>query len=184
MWRRLKDMLLELWLMERFIRRHIRWSSAIYARMPLVGRRVSAILDRCLLFFYGIDLVSPTVRVRALSIAHPVGVLLGGNGLRSSGRVAIMAGVKFVGRSPRDPEYLRRHAEGRVFDFGDNVVIGANTVVIGPIDICDNVIVGAMSLVNRSITEPGVYVGVPVRKVSDRIDDEWVNHLQTGSLSS
>lgn len=178
MWRRFKDLLLEFWLVERFIRRHIRWSSAIHARLPLVGRPLSAILDRCLLFFYGIDLVSPSVRVRALSIAHPDGVLLGGNGLRSSGRVAIMAGVKFVGRSPRDPEYLRRHAEGRVFDFGDNVVIGANSVVVGPVDICDNVIVGAMSLVNRSITEPGVYVGAPVCKVSDQVNDDWVSHLQ------
>jgi serine acetyltransferase len=58
------------------------------------------------------------------------------------------------------------------------VVIGANSVVIGPVDICDNVVVGAMSLVNRSITEPGVYVGVPVRKVKDTPDDIWVAHLR------
>lgn len=76
---------------------------------------------------------------RALSISHPGGILLGGNGIISPGRVAVMAGVKLVGRSPDDPEYLRRHAERRVFVFGDNVVIGANSVVIVPADICDNV---------------------------------------------
>lgn len=178
MWRRFKDLLLEFWMVERYIRLHIRVSSAIHARVPVVGRACSWLLDRWLLVCYGIDLASPSVRVKALSIAHPVGVLLGGNGLVSPGRVAIMAGVKFVGRNPRDPEYLRRHAEGRVFVFGDNVVIGANSVVVGPLDICDDVVVGAMSLVNRSITEPGVYVGVPARKIADRVNDDWVGHLQ------
>ena len=35
-----------------------------------------------------------------------------------------------------------------------------------------------MALVNRSITEPGVYVGVPVRKMKDTPDDAWVAHLR------
>ena len=38
-----------------------------------------------------------------------------------------MAGVKFVGRSPTDLEYRKRHAASRVFVLGDNVVIGANS---------------------------------------------------------
>lgn len=135
------------------------------------------LLDRCTLKKYGIDLMAMSIDVRLLSIAHPTGVLLGGNGIYSPGRVAIMAGAKFVGRSPSDPAYLERHRAGRVFVLGDNVVIGANSVVIGPVDICDNVIVGAMSLVNRPISEPGVYVGVPVRRVADTLTDEWVAHL-------
>jgi len=56
-------------------------------------------------------------------------------------------------------------------------VFGANAVVIGPIDICDNVVIGAMNLVNKSITEPGVYVGTPVRRIADVSSDEWVAHL-------
>ena len=89
-----------------------------------------------------------------------------------------MAGVKFVARKPSDPLYLERHRARRVFVLGDNVVIGSNSVIVGPVDICDNVIVGSLSLVNRSITEPGLYVGTPVRKVSDEIpSDEWVAHL-------
>ena len=69
-------------------------------------------------------------------------------------------------------------ANAGVFVLGDNVVIGANSVVMGPVDICDNVLIGAMSLVNRSIAEPGVYVGVPARKVSAEVSDEWVAHLK------
>ena len=173
----LKRSVQAVWLVERYIRFHIAVSRTFYFKFPLIGRALSAMLDRALLIAYGIDLMSSSVTVRALSIAHPVGILLGGNGIFSAGRVAIMAGVKFVGRAPTDAEYLRRHSERRVFVLGDNVVIGANSVVIGPVDICDNVVIGAMSLVNRSISEPGVYAGIPVRKIKGAPSEEWVAHL-------
>lgn len=174
----MKRMILGYWMIERYIRRHIRISRFVYFHVPLIGRALSLALDRMLLICYGIDLMSSSIDVRALSISHPGGILLGGNGIVSTGRVAIMAGVKFVGRSPADPEYLRRHALRRVFCLGDNVVIGANSVLVGPIDICDNVMIGAMSLVNKSIAEPGVYVGMPARKVAGPASDEWVAHLE------
>ncbi len=174
----MKQWILGFWLIERYIRRHIAVSRYCYYRVPGLGRFVSMALDRLLLCTHGIDLASHSIDVHALSISHPGGILLGGNGIVSNGRVAVMAGVKFVGRSPSDPEYLARHRERRVFVLGDNVVIGANSVVMGPVDICDNVLIGAMSLVNRSIAEPGVYVGVPARKVSAEVSDEWVAHLK------
>ena len=173
----MKRFLLNYWLIERLIRRHIALSRFLFFRVPLIGRGMSLLLDRALLICYGIDLMSSSIDVRLLSIAHPGGVLLGGNGIVSSGRVAVMAGVKFVGRSPSDPEYLRRHRERRVFVLGDNVVIGANSVILGPVDICDNVVIGALSLVNKPITEPGVYVGIPARKLTGEVSDEWVAHL-------
>ena len=51
-------------------------------------------------------------------------------------------------------------------------------MIVGPVDICDNVMIGAMSLVNKSISEPGVYVGMPARKVASTVSDEWVAHLE------
>lgn len=173
----MKGWLLNFLLLERYVRWQIRLSRSLYRNVPVAGRALSFALDRLLLLTCGLDVMSFSIDVRELSISHPVGVLLGGNGIRSSGRVAVMAGVKFVGRSPSDPEYLRRHAEQRVFQLGDNVVIGANSVVVGPVDICDNVVIAAMSLVNRSITEPGLYGGIPARKLRDDVNDEWVAHL-------
>lgn len=161
---------------------NIRWRMALaraaHDQLPLIGRLLARIMDRTLLTTYGLDVYSHTVRVAALTMSHPQGILLGGNGLVSSGRVAIMSGVKLVGRNVKDPEYLARHAERSVFRFGDNVVIGANSVVIGPVDICDDVVIAAMSLVNASIHEPGTYAGTPVRRVRDAIPpDDWVSHL-------
>jgi serine O-acetyltransferase len=134
-------------------------------------------MDRFLLIVYGIELMSFSINVNKLSITHPNGVLLGGNGVFSEGRVVIMSGVKLGGRSPSDELYLKKHMEQKVFEFGDNVVIGTGSVILGPISICDNVMIGSMSLVNKSIHEPGVYVGIPVKKVSEKISYDWVSHL-------
>lgn len=172
----MKQTLLNLWKLETHIRAHIRVSQTI-GKIPGIGRYLSMIFDRVLLIAYGVDLDSKSIQVKALSIAHPSGVLLGGNGIVSTGRVAIMADVKFVGRSPDDPVYLERHRQGNVFALGDNVVIGTGSTVIGPVTICDNVVIGAMSLVNKDISEPGTYVGIPAKKISNQVSDQWVQHL-------
>lgn len=173
----MKSFLLALWQVENHIRKYIAVARWVHLRFPVLGRFVFLLMDRVMLILYGIDMKGTSVNVAALSISHSVGVLLGGNGIFSPGRVAVMAGVKFVARSPTDEDYLRRQKLGRVFELGDNVVIGANSVIIGPVYICDNVIIGAMSLVNKDINEPGVYVGVPVKRISEVVTDEWVNHF-------
>ncbi len=154
--------------------------STFFSRIPMLGKLLMLCMDRLLLILYGVDLTSNTIHVKHLSISHPSGVLLGGNGIFSDGRVVVMSGVKFGGKSPSSEEYQYKHALKRVFELGDNVVIGSNSVILGPVNICDNVIIGSMSLVNKSISEPGVYVGVPVKKISDEVSDEWVRHLSQG----
>jgi serine acetyltransferase len=157
------------------INTHIKFSKFVYHKIPFVGKFISImILDRLLFIIYGAELMSFSVNVKHLSITHPGGVLLGGNGIYSEGRVVIMSGVKFGGKSPSDPLYKEKHQTQRVFELGDNVVIGTSSVVLGPITICDNVTIAAMSLVNKSITEPGIYAGIPARKISDKITYEWL----------
>jgi len=177
----MKQFLLKLWMVESNIRATMRISTWCHTRLPLIGRFAAMIVDRTLLWRFGVDVTSYRVKVGQLQISHPSGVLLGGNGIVSDGRVAVNSGAKFVGPAPDDPDYLARHANGDVFRLGDNVVIGANTVLVGPLDICDNVVIGAMSLVNRSITEPGTYVGIPVKRINDDVpSDIWV--ARGGSL--
>lgn len=173
----MKRLLLGLWSVEAHLRAHIAATRWLHRRVPVLGKVLCMLMDRLVLSVYGIDMQGASINVAKVSISHPSGVLLGGNGICSPGRVAIMAGVKFVARSPSNAEYLRRQKERRVFELGDNVVIGANSVVIGPVRICDNVIIGAMSLVNKDITEPGIYVGTPVKRIAEVVSDEWVNHL-------
>lgn len=50
--------------------------------------------------------------------------------------------------------------------IGSNCFLGAGSVVNDKVEICDNVTIGSNSTVTKSIKEPGVYVGNPIRKIS------------------
>lgn len=49
--------------------------------------------------------------------------------------------------------------------IGNEVMLGAKSTVIDQVSICDHVVVGAGGVVIENIVTPGVYVGVPVRKI-------------------
>lgn len=48
--------------------------------------------------------------------------------------------------------------------IGNHVSIGSNATIL-PVSICDGVVIGAGAVVTKDITEKGVYVGNPARKV-------------------
>jgi acetyltransferase-like isoleucine patch superfamily enzyme len=50
--------------------------------------------------------------------------------------------------------------------IGNNVSIGSNATIL-PISICDNVVIGAGAVVTKNITEAGVYVGNPAKKLKN-----------------
>lgn len=54
---------------------------------------------------------------------------------------------------------------GRV-TLGSFCFIGAGAVIRDSVSICDGVTIGANAYVAKSITEPGIYAGVPARKLS------------------
>jgi len=51
-------------------------------------------------------------------------------------------------------------------EIGNHVSIGSNATIL-PVQICDHVVIGAGSVVTKSITEPGIYVGNPAKKLRD-----------------
>jgi serine O-acetyltransferase len=53
--------------------------------------------------------------------------------------------------------------------IGNNVYIGANAVVVGPIKIADDIAIGANSYVNKSFLEPNITIaGCPAKKISNK----------------
>lgn len=48
---------------------------------------------------------------------------------------------------------------------GSNSFIGSRAVLVNGVRVADNCVVGAGSIVIRDITESGIYVGCPVRKI-------------------
>lgn len=53
---------------------------------------------------------------------------------------------------------------GRV-TIGNNVFVGANSTIKDKIKIVNNVVVGAGSVVTHEIKTPGIYAGIPAKKV-------------------
>jgi UDP-3-O-[3-hydroxymyristoyl] glucosamine N-acyltransferase len=47
--------------------------------------------------------------------------------------------------------------------IGENCYVGASAHIAAGVQICDNVTLGVLSFANKDITEPGIYVGVPVK---------------------
>lgn len=60
--------------------------------------------------------------------------------------------------------------------IGNNVFLGAGTIVLPGVRIDDNTIVGAGSVVSRSLIGGGVYVGNPAKKIYEY--DEWIKREQ------
>lgn len=48
--------------------------------------------------------------------------------------------------------------------IGDRVMIGSNSSIFPGLEIVSDVIVGVGALVNKSLNEPGTYIGAPTRK--------------------
>ena len=57
----------------------------------------------------------------------------------------------------------RKTVHGTV--IGEDCYIGAGTQLAANTKLCAKVITGALSFVNRDIIEPGIYIGIPVRKL-------------------
>ncbi len=54
---------------------------------------------------------------------------------------------------------------GGAVRIGKRVLLGSGSVVLPGLSVADDVVVGAGAVVQRSILEPGIYVGVPARKI-------------------
>lgn len=57
---------------------------------------------------------------------------------------------------------------------GNNVYVGANSVLVGKIVIYDNVLIGACSFVNSDVAENGVVLGVPAVLLSNKSSKGYI----------
>jgi len=55
--------------------------------------------------------------------------------------------------------------------LGKHVIIGSGSVILPGVIIEDGVAVGALSLVNKSCKEFGIYAGIPVKRITERKRD-------------
>ena len=110
-------------------------------------------------FFTGIE-IHPGVRIgRRFFIDHGAGVVIGET-TEIGDDVLIYQGVVLGGTTL---EKKKRHPT-----VGNNVVIGAGAIALGPITIGDGARIGSGSVVVKSVPPGTTVVGIPGRVVEDR----------------
>ena len=76
----------------------------------------------------------------------------------------ISHGVMFINDDFKNGKISREPEDWKHTNIGNNVLIGSNSTIL-PVKICENVVIGAGSVVTKNITDSGVYVGNPAKKL-------------------
>ena len=83
--------------------------------------------------------------------------------------VTVTSGVKFITHDGSTclvkDEQGKRYQRFAPIQVGSHVFIGVNTIVMPGVSIGSNVVIGACSLVSKPLSESGVYVGIPAKKI-------------------
>ncbi len=136
-------------------------------RLRLLGR----IISHCGRFLTGIE-IHPGARIgRRFFIDHGMGVVIGETS-EIGDDVLMYQGVVLGGTSL---ERKKRHPT-----IGDNVVIGAGAILLGPITVGKGARIGAGSVVIEPVPDGATVVGVPGRVV--REGGSLVSPLQHANL--
>lgn len=72
--------------------------------------------------------------------------------------------------SPLVPTEYKDEKKEKVV-LGRHVIVGAGSTVLPGVFVAEGCSIGAMTLVNKSTTSWGIYVGVPAKRVKDRKKD-------------
>ncbi len=138
-----------------------RLSNLFYrAHIPVLPRLISQIAR----FLTGIEIHPGAKLGRRVFIDHGAGVVVGETTIIGND-VTIYQGVTLGGTGK---EKGKRHPT-----IGNDVVIGAGSIVLGPIQIGDNARIGAGAVVTKSIPEDTTVVGNPawiIRQEGRRLD--------------
>ncbi|MBI1894807.1 MAG: serine O-acetyltransferase [Candidatus Rokubacteria bacterium] len=116
-------------------------------------RWIAYLIYRFSLMLTGAD-IPPTVRIgKNFSIPHPVGIVIG-TGVVIGDNVKMMSGVVLGSKNAH-----RSYSDNLYPVVGNNVFIGANSVILGSITIGDDSIIGACTVVTNPIPRQSVVRG-------------------------
>lgn len=123
----------------------------------------SFIGESCYIKCFGGEIeIGHDVSINSKSFLNGCGDLKIGNNTRiGTQSIMIASNHKFD-----DPEVLvKDQITKQGIAIGENIWFGARVTVLDGVSIADNSVVGACSLVSKSITEAGVYIGIPAKKL-------------------
>ncbi len=93
------------------------------------------------------------------------GVTIGDNTRIGTQSILIASNHKFG-----EPDLLVKDAITKQgVSLGENIWLGARVTVLDGVTIADDSVIGACSLVSKPLSESGVYVGIPAKKIKSCI---------------
>ena len=105
--------------------------------------------------------ISSTARIGAgFCIRHVCGIVIGGK-VEVGENFEIRQNTTLGGNNGKTRDCKTQPV------IGDNVTLGCNTSVLGPVIVGNNVFVGAHSLVLSDCDSNAIYAGVPVKKIRE-----------------
>ena len=136
---------------------HAVWGHRVAHRLWKLKRRILArMLSNWVRFVTGIEIHPGATIGRRFVIDHGMGVVIGETAVIGDD-VLIYHGVTLGGK-----ENIRAKRHPTV---GNNVMIGAESIVLGNITIGDNVQIGAGSVITKDVPSDSVLVGGRLRKL-------------------
>lgn len=120
---------------------------------------LSIILGKFQYYFYHCEIRSTAIIGGGFVIRHPIGIVIGGK-VKIGNNFSIGKNTTLGGNNGK----FREKNISQPY-IGNNVIVGAHSIIIGPIVIGNNVKIGAMTLVNKDIEDSETCVGVPGRIV-------------------
>ena len=57
-------------------------------------------------------------------------------------------------------------------EIGDNVFVGAHSIIMGGVKVGSNIIIAAGTVVTKDLEDGGIYGGIPAKRIGN-IDDFW-----------
>ncbi len=125
--------------------------------------------------------LSGKIKIGAFCHIAPMCLVAGGQkGIYLNDFCGLSYGVKIFSQSddysgkamvsPLVPEKYKDEKKETVV-LGRHVIVGAGSTVLPNVCIAEGGSIGAMTLVNKSTTPWGIYVGVPAKRVKDRKKD-------------
>jgi acetyltransferase-like isoleucine patch superfamily enzyme len=76
--------------------------------------------------------------------------------------------------NPTIPSHFKSTTNGPI-TIGKHVIIGTNSIVFPGVEIAEGCAIGALTLVSKSTTPWGIYVGNPARRIKERSKDLLFN---------
>ena len=123
----------------------------------------SFIGESCYIKCFGGDIaIGREVSINSKSFINGCGgVNIGDNTRIGTQSIIIASNHKFD-----DPDILvKDQITKQGVSLGENIWLGARVTVLDGVEIPDNSVIGACSLVSKTLAEPGIYVGIPARKI-------------------